>query len=297
MTWTPPTAAEVDGYFDKLNNWGRWGQDDRCGTLNLITAAKRQAALQLAQKGRVVSLARDLTPNPNLDYQMLYPGQRDVSDVSMDYFGMVFHGTAFTHIDALCHVSYEGKLYNGRQFDQNLSMAGANWGSLDAWFNGLTSRGVLLDVGALRPQGYVMPGQPVTPDDLDAAVAHAGVSMEEGDVAVIRSGRALYEAQVEPYAGGPRPGLHIACLEWLRAHDVAALSWDMHDERPVGYGDLQFGVHLAIPILGLCLIDNTYPERLVAACAEEGRYTFLYTAAPLRLVGGTGCPVNPLAIF
>lgn len=297
MTWTPPTAAEVDSYFDKLNNWGRWGQDDRCGTLNLITATKRQAALQLAQKGRVVSLARDLTPNPNLDYQMLYPGQRDVSDVSMDYFGMVFHGTTFTHMDALCHVSYEGKLYNGRLFDQNLSMGGADWGSLDAWFDGLTSRGVLLDVGALRPQGYVTPGQPVTPDDLDAAAACVGVSMQAGDVAVIRSGRAPYEAQVEPYAGGPRPGLHIACLEWLRAHDVAALSWDMHDERPVGYGDLQFGVHLAIPILGLCLIDNTYPERLVAACAEEGRYTFLYTAAPLRMVGGTGCPVNPLAIF
>jgi hypothetical protein len=71
----------------------------------------------------------------------------------------------------------------------------------------------------------------------------------------------------------------------------------MHDERPVGYGEMEFGVHLAIPLLGLCLIDNTYPERLVEACAEEGRHEFIYTATPLRLVGGTGCPVNPLAIF
>lgn len=297
MVWTPPTPAEVDGYFDKLNNWGRWGQDDGCGTLNLITAEKRQAALQLAQKGRAVSLARDLTPNPNLDYQMVYPGRRDTSDVAMDYFGLLFHGTTFTHIDALCHVSYQNKLYNGREFDQQLSIGGAAWGALDAWFDGLTSRGVLLDVGALRPEGYVTIGNPVTPAELDAAAARAGVQMEPGDVAVIRSGRALYEAQADPYGSGPRPGLHIACLEWLRQHDVAAISWDMHDERPVGYGDLQFGVHLAIPILGLCLIDNTYPERLVAACAEEGRSTFLYTVAPLRLVGGTGCPVNPLAIF
>lgn len=297
MVWAPPTAAEVDGYFDKLNNWGRWGEDDCRGTLNLITVEKRQAALQLAQKGRVVSIGRDLTPNPNLDYQMLYPGLRDTSDVAMDYFGMVFHGTTFSHIDALCHVSYQNKLYNGRKFEQQLSIAGADWGSLDAWFDGITTRGVLLDVGALRPEGYVTVGKPVTPADLDTAAARAGVQMEPGDVAVIRSGRAPYEARVGPYSSGPRPGLHIACLEWLRKHDVAVLSWDMHDERPVGYGDLQFGVHLAIPILGLCLIDNTYPERLVTACAEEGRYTFLYTAAPLRLVGGTGCPVNPLAIF
>jgi kynurenine formamidase len=297
MAWTPPTREEVDGYFDQLNNWGRWGKDDRRGTLNLITAEKRQAALQRGQSGRVVSLARDIVPNPNLDYQMVYPGLRDGCDVAMDYFGMLFHGTTFTHIDALCHVSYNGKLYNGRPFDEHLSGTGADWGSIDPWFDGITSRGVLLDVGAGRPEGCVTIGKPVTPDDLDAAAERGNVSVEAGDVVVVRSGRAVYEQRIEPYAAGDRPGLHIACLEWLRAHDVAAISWDMHDERPVGYGEMEFGVHLAIPLLGLCLIDNTYPERLVEACAEEGRNDFIYTASPLRLLGGTGCPVNPLAIF
>jgi kynurenine formamidase len=297
MSWTPPTPAEVEQYFDRLNNWGRWGNDDRRGTLNLITPEKRRAAMQLGQGGRVVSLARDITPNPTLDYQMLYPGHRGGSDVSKDYFGLVFHGPAYTHLDALCHISYQGKLYNGRPFEDNLSPAGAAWGALDAWFDGVTTRGVLLDVAALRPEGYVTQGNPVTPADLDAAAARAGVRMEPGDAVVVRSGRAPYEASVEPYGAGPRPGLHIACIAWLREHDVAVISWDMHDERPVGYGDLQFGVHLAIPILGLCLIDNTYPERLVTACQEAGRYEFLYTATPLRLVGGTGCPIHPLAIF
>jgi kynurenine formamidase len=297
MAWTPPSPAEVDGYFEKLNNWGRWGSDDRRGTLNLITPAKRQAALQLSLKGRVVSLARDILPHAQLDYQMLYPGDRDGCDVGKDYFGMVFHGTAFTHMDALCHVSYQGRLYNGRPFAANLTISGADWGSLDTWFDGITSRGVLLDVGAGRPEGFVTTGKPVTPDDLDAAAQRGNICMEPGDVAVIRSGRAVYENQCGPYPAAPRPGLHIACLEWLRQHDVAVLSWDMHDEQPVGYGNLGFGVHLAIPILGLCLIDNTYPERLAQACAEEGRYEFLYVTSPLRLVGGTGCPVNPLAIF
>jgi len=297
MTWTPPTQAEVDGYFDKLNNWGRWGSDDRRGTLNLMTPQKRQAAMQLARGGRVVSLARDITPHPQLDYQMLYPGERACSDVGKDYFGMVFHGTAFTHMDALCHVSYNGRLYNGQPFETNLSVAGAAWGALDPWFEGIATRGVLLDVAAGRPEGYVTTGKPVTPADLDEAAQRANLQLEPGDVVVLRSGRALYEAHIGPYTSGPRPGLHIACLEWLRSRDVAALSWDMHDEQPVGYGNLGFGVHLAIPLLGLCLIDNTYPERLVQACAEEGRSEFLYVTSPLRLVGGTGCPVNPLAIF
>jgi kynurenine formamidase len=297
MAWTRPTQAEVDGYFAQLNNWGRWGQDDCCGTLNLITAEKRRRALQLGTQGKVVSLARDILPHPQLDYQMLYPGERGDSDVGKDYFGMVFHGTAFTHMDALCHVSYKGELYNGRRFESNLSVLGADWGALDAWFAGITTRGVLLDVGAGRPEGYVTVGQPVTPDDLDAAAERGRVRMEPGDALVLRSGRAVYESQVGPYTSGPRPGLHIGCLEWLRKHDIAVLSWDMHDEQPVGYGDLGFGVHLAIPLLGLCLIDNTYPERLVQLCAEEDRHEFLYVTSPLRLVGGTGCPVNPLAIF
>jgi kynurenine formamidase len=297
MAWTPPTQTEVEGYFAQCNNWGRWGNDDQCGTLNLITPAKRQAALALARRGRAVSLARDMVPHPNLDYQMLFPGTRgERSDVGMDYFGLVFHGTTFTHVDTLCHISYDGQLYNGRAFEPSLSNAGAAWGALDPWFDGITSRGVLLDVAAGRPEGYVTLGNPVTPHDLDAAAARAGLKVEAGDVVVVRSGRALYEAS-QPYSSGPRPGLHIACITWLRQHDVSAIAWDMHDERPTGYQGFEFGVHLAIPLLGLCLIDNTYPERLVTACAEEGRYEFLFTAMPLRLVGGTGCPVNPVAIL
>jgi len=123
---------------------------------------------------------------------------------------------------------------------------------------------------------------------------------------VIRSGREAYEtaktslaSSISPgsFTVGARPGLHIACLEWLREHDVAAVTWDMLDEYPVGYEGIDFGVHLGIPFLGLCLIDNAYPERLVAACAEENRYEFLFVAMPLRIAGSTGSPCQPVAIF
>lgn len=304
--WQPPTQAEVEGYFQRLNNWGRWGDNDQRGTFNLITPEKQAAAVALARRGRVVSLSRDLTPQPTLDYHMLCPVRRGNSKAAVDYFGLVYHGLTVTHMDALCHVEYQGKLYNGRSFDDSIRFGGAQWGSLDVWFDGVVTRGVLLDVAAGRTEGYVDIGKPVTPAELDAAAARGGVRVEPGDVVVIRSGRAKYEAaktslaaaiSPQSFTVNARPGLHIACLAWLREHDVAAVAWDMLDEYPVGYDGMDFGVHLGIPFLGLCLIDNADPERLVAACAEEKRYEFLFVAMPLRLAGSTGSPCQPVAIF
>ena len=88
----------------------------------------------------------------------------------------------------------------------------------------------------------------------------------------------------------PHPGIHLSCLEWFREKDIAAIAWDMMDERPSGYPGFAMSTHLAIPFLGLVLVDNTNPERLAKACAEEGRYEFLFTATPIRLVGATGAP-------
>ncbi len=304
--WKPPTQAEVESYFARLNNWGRWGNDDQRGTFNLITLEKRAAAVALARSGRVVSLARDLTAQPTLNYHMLCPVQRGGSKAAVDYVGMVYHGVTVTHMDALCHVEYHGKLYNGRSFEDNIRFGGAKWGALDSWFDGVVTRGVLLDVAVARQEGYVRVGNPVTPPELDAAAARAGVTVEPGDFVVVRSGREAYEAAGANAAPSistqglanvdARPGLHISCLEWLRERDVAGVAWDMLDERPVGYG-MDFGVHLGIPLLGLCLIDNVDPERLVAACAEENRYEFLFVAMPLRIAGSTGSPCQPVAIF
>jgi len=305
--WKPPTQAEVEQYSARLNNWGRWGDEDQRGTLNLITPEKQAAAVALTRSGRVVSLARDITPQPALDYHMLCPVRRGSSKAAVDYVGMVYHGYAVTHMDALCHVEYHGKLYNDRSFEDSIRFGGASWGALDAWFEGAVTRGVLLDVAAARAEGYVRIGKPVTPPELDAAAARARVKVEPGDFVVVRSGREAYEAAEADAApsgstqGIPninvRPGLHISCLEWLRERDVAGIAWDLLDERPVGYDGFDFGVHLGIPLLGLCLIDNVYPERLVAACAEENRYEFLFVALPLRIAGSTGSPCQPVAIF
>jgi kynurenine formamidase len=203
-------------------------------------------------------------------------------------------------VDALCHVGWDGELYNGRPFAESLTVEGALWCPIDPIFTrGITTRGVLLDVAAGRKEGYVTVGRPVTPRELDEAERRAGVKVESGDVVVLRSGDEKFRLENPDWK--PRisehPGLNVSCLEWFREKDIAAISWDMMDERPSGYPGFGMSTHLAIPFLGLALIDNSDPERLAKACAEEGRNEFLFTATPLRLVGATGAPAHPIAIF
>jgi kynurenine formamidase len=293
------TQDRVEGYFKSLNNWGRWGNDDQVGTVNLITPARRAAAQALVRSGRTVSLARDIGPQPVLMYHVTFPSNRERADVVLDRFDLVYHGYSITHIDALCHVAWDGELYNGRPFMQSLTAAGATWCPIDPLFDGITSRGVLLDVAAGRKEGFVTVGNPVTPRELDEVAKRAGVRIEPGDVVVVRGGQEPFQRAHPEWVPrvSPHPGLHLSCLEWFREKDIAAISWDMMDERPIGYAGFGMGAHLAIPFLGLALVDNTNPERLAKACAEEHRNEFLFTATPLRIVGSTGAPAHPIAIF
>ena len=298
--WREPTKDRVENYFKELNNWGRWGHDDQRGTANLITPAKRAQAAALVRTGRTVSLARDLGPQPVLMYHVTFPSQRERADVVLDRFDLVYHGFTVTHVDALCHVGWDGEMFNGRSFKDNLTAAGASWCPIDPIFErGITTRGVFLDIAAGRTEGYVTVGHPVTPRELDEAERRAGVKVEPGDVVVVRSGDEQFRQEHPDWK--PRisehPGLHLSCLEWFRAKDIAGISWDMMDERPVAFPGYGMSTHLAIPFLGLVLVDNSSPERLATACAEEGRYEFMFTATPIRLVGATGAPAHPIAVF
>ena len=196
----PPTQDRVEGYFKELNNWGRWGNDDQRGTANLITPAKRAQAHALVRTGRTVSLARDIGPQPAIMYNVTFPSSRERADVVLDRFDLVYHGFSITHIDALCHVGWDGELFNGRSFKDSLTAAGATWCPIDAYFDGITTRGVLLDVAAGRKEGFVTVGQPVTPKELDAVAARAGVKVRAG-----RRGRRAQRRRGVP-AGAPRLG-------------------------------------------------------------------------------------------
>ncbi len=301
-----PTEDEVRRYLESCSNWGRWGPDDNAGTVNLITPEVRRQAASLVKSGRAVSLAYPLNTtggpgnwNPAQHYIRAW------ADASVDYIGLLFHGYATTHLDALCHIFWEGKGWNGRPASDVTSL-GAKFGAVDAWADGITTRGVLIDIPRFRGVPFVPLDEPVRGWELEAAAAAQGVELRAGDAVVVHSGRqAFYAAHPEHVPGQrPQPGLHADVCPVLKKHDAALLGWDQMDARPSGYPMFEEPprpggpVHvIAIVFMGLPLLDNALLEPLAAACAEERRWEFLLTVNPLHVRGGTGSPVNPIAVF
>jgi kynurenine formamidase len=298
-----PTRDEVLSYLRDRTNWGRWGADDQRGAINLITPEKRLAATRLVQKGRAVSLSRPwaTTPgpnNPNPAQHFLRWGSRPGGGGGVvDYYGLIYHGYTTTHIDALCHVWDENGMWNGRDPNREITSAGARFGDIDQWKDGIVTRGVLLDVVKHRGEPFVTEEKPVHGWELEEIAAAEGVTLEPGDAVLVYSGRENWHRAHPEWQGGPHgPGLHASVLPFLRDHDVAVLGWDLMDAYPNEYG-VTWTVHGALYAYGVALLDNALLEPLADVCAEEGRYTFMLTIAPLRVIGGTGSPCNPIALF
>jgi kynurenine formamidase len=304
------TSSEVEAFLRDNRNWNRWGSDDARGTVNLITAQKRVAASSLVKSGRVVSLSRaiDTEPsaaNPSPALQFWTIGERPHGGGhSGDFLAVQCHGTATTHLDALCHLWDQDGLYNGRDPRRVIDTTGAHFGGVEVWAEGLIGRGIMIDV--VRHRGhYVTQDEPVHGWELEEIVNQRGVGLEAGDILCVNSGRESWQAAHpdRPYGQWRdqdglvvKPGLHASCLPFLRQHDIAALVWDMMDLTPTGY-DVPWTVHGAIPSFGLALIDNAVLEPLAKACIQEDTDRFLFIAVPLLLPKATGSLVNPLAMF
>lgn len=293
-----PTRDDVIGYLRDRSNWGRWGDDDQLGAINLITPEKRAQAAGLVRSGRAVSLSRDVPVTPGRNNPV--PAQhyvRQHENAVTDYYGISYHGYVTTHLDALCHV-WDTAMWNGRDPAREITSAGARFGSIDKWRDGITTRGVLLDVPRYRGEASVTIEKPVHGWELEAIAAAQGVALQPGDALVVYSGREAWQAANPAWSGyrPPSPGLHASCLPFLRDNDVALLAWDLMDAAPNEYG-VPWTVHGAIFAYGVALIDNALLQPLAEACAAEGRYEFMLTVAPVPWVGGTGSPVNPIALF
>jgi kynurenine formamidase len=299
------TPDEVKASFERISNWGRWGKEDQRGALNFITAEKRAAAARLAKAGEIVSLALPLStettvenPQP-VQHLMLHVGPHAVA--ALDYFGIAPHGMAFTHLDALCHVFWDGRMYNGFS-NREVGRFGAKKCAIDVTRDGIVSRGVLLDIPKTRKVEWLEPGDPIYPEDLNAAEKMGAVRVDEGDILLIRTGR--HQRRKIKGAWDPRreglPGLDASCLTWLHERRIAVLGCDaVSDLIPNGYsGELSMPIHVGtLVMMGIHLIDNADLEALSAACARHNHYEFLFAMAPLILERGTASPVNPLAIL
>ncbi|MBF6560792.1 MAG: cyclase family protein [Candidatus Binataceae bacterium] len=299
------TVEEVQALYEKINYWGRWGKEDERGALNFITPEIRARAAKTVQSGEIIPLALPLstqtTPdNPQpVQHMMLHSGPPGIA--ALDYFGMAPHGMAFTHLDALCHVFWQGKMYNGFS-DREVGRFGARKCAIDVTRDGVMSRGVLLDIPAAKKVDWLDPGDAIYPEDLDAAEKLGRMTVGEGDVLLLRTGR--HQRRKAKGAWDPRreglPGLDASCLQWIHDRRVAVIGCDaVSDIAPSPYGAaMGLPIHVGtLVMMGIHLIDNADFDALAAACARHERYNFLFTMAPLILEHATASPVNPLALF
>jgi kynurenine formamidase len=299
-------AAEI---YATTKQWGRWGADDERGALNLLTAERIARAAALVRTGEVVSCGRDLAvtsapdnPSPAL-HHMLAAGDVAADEglqFSADFVAVSFHGMAVSHIDALCHVFVDGQMYNGVPASAVTSM-GARRGSIAVGFGGIVGRGVLLDVPRVREAEWLEPGDAIMTDELDAVCAAQGVAVEAGDIVLVSTGRDARRAQFGPWNPNDPglAGLHPECIPWLASRDLAVLGADgVSDVLPANAHGWPMPVHQCMLAgMGVHLLDNLELARLAGACAAAGRWEFLFVVSPLRIRGGTGSPLNPVAIL
>ncbi len=306
------SAQQFDTLFQSVCNWGRWGDEDERGTLNYITPESVRSAAALVRSGRTVSMAVPINkvagpdnPHPAAHYMAMIfdgPSALDEPGFCLDYFAGEIHGDCHTHIDALCHVAYKGRLYNGKSAAA-ITARGPNFPDITTYAHGVVGRGVLLDIPRLRGVKWLEPGEAVTTAELEQCEKAEGVRLAQGDILVFRTGhhqrRLELGAWNNGYDGEGKAGLHATAISLLHDRKVAAFFPDGDGEAvPSGVEGVSYPIHaLQIVAMGMVCADSLNLEDVAAVCEQEHRWEFLVVAAPLRLPGGTGSFFNPIAIF
>jgi hypothetical protein len=305
---TPQRLAEWES---ALSNWGRWGPDDQRGTLNLITAAKTRAAAGLVQDGVSVSLGHFASEEVAIDSQTFAPTRHWMTRIdpatgevlfALDAMSFSLHDGQLSHMDALCHYRTERDgefvIFNG--YPQNLDAQGCKDLAIDRMGPGYVTRGILVDMPLLKGVPWLEPSTPIYIADLEAWETYAGVTIESGDVLLVRTGRWAKREQEGPwdYAGGGA-GLHASVLPWLRERGVAMLVGDaVNDVQPSGVEGVRRPVHQMTQVfIGLPLVDNGYLEDAAREAAQRRRWAFMVSWQITKVPGGTAGPFNGLATF
>ena len=303
------SAEEFDRLFEAVTNWGRWGLDDELGTLNYVTADKVRAAAALVRSGRSVSMAipinKEAGPdNPNPAVHFIAMGH-DVQvgggeSFGMCFLGMMSHGDCHTHVDALNHVAYRGKLYNGKDALATLTSQGSAWGSIAAYAQGILGRGVLLDAARHRGVPWLEPGEAVGRAELEAIEAAEGVALGEGDFFVFRTGHHARRLRSAPGITGaagrrgqgwPRPRRHLLPA---RAQG-RRLSARRRRRDHAGWrdGDPVPGARATAHCDGDAALRTAPVRGAGEVCEEEGRWEFMVVGLPLRFARRHGLALEP----
>jgi kynurenine formamidase len=311
-------ARQVREWGERYSNWGRWGPDDQRGTLNFITPDRVLAACALPRSGQVISCALPFDskgPQSGVGgrYNPIHTMIADGGDAlagAQDHFpgGFNYADDAIsmplqcgTQWDALSHVFYDGRMYNDRDISL-VTSRGARVNAIEQIADGVVGRGVLLDLPRFTKQRWLEDGTRILPEHLDDCAERFGVSIERGDIVLVRTGmltRCLEQKSWKGYCGGAAPGLSVLCARWLHEREIAAVATDTWGVEviPNETKDCFQPLHMiSLRNTGLLLGEIFQLDRLADACAEDGRYSFLFSAPPLPITGAVGSPINPLAI-
>jgi len=302
------TPADYLRWRTEFKNWGRWGPDDQRGASNLITAQKVLSATKLVRSGIVVSLAHPVPQHSDAETPDSAVFHRVTNGISAtnttDNYQVSYHGLTLSHMDAFCHFFFEGKMYNGYSVADNITPeTGCKKDDIMAWKDGVVTRAVLYDIPQLKGVDWIEPGTPITRADLEAWEKKSGVKAGPGDVLLLYVGRWKRRAAKGPQAGVVA-GYYPDVIPFIKQRDVAFIGHDFNIDWSPRPG---WGAEQGIPVnpihqavlnwMGVSIVENLDLERAVATARSLKRYEFMLTFSPIPVQGGTGSPLNPLAVF
>ena len=291
-----------------------WGPGDQLGALNHLTPAKSAAVLSRVDGSRSYDLS--------IDYFVGMPSFQAAGDPSYQLFmSHTPHGTVVdnlngvgadvnrhvcysgdvvfmythtgTHVDSLCHFGVDGHIYNGFSVEENLGSRGWTKGGAEV-IPPIITRGVLLDVAKAHGLQCLPNSYAITIDDCQQALDAVGLSLESGDVALIRTGRMGFWPDGARVLGNP-PGLSLEAAKWLTAQDISLIAADQecvevgpsHHEDNWLPGHCHFLAEAGVPMIELVNLEEV---------SRDGVNEFCLIAAPIRLRGATGAPLRPIAL-
>ncbi len=323
------TKEDYIRWMKELTNWGRWGKDDEIGAMNLVTPSKKKQAAALVKSGVSVSLAEIQHPNqdpPNspytgAPYKAVWKFRDDYekwastemwTNPPAEDLALGSHGGR-SHMDALAHNFFNGQFYNGMSWREISTQKGATKGGIQNLRHGVVTRGILMDIPRLKGVPYLQKNERVYISDLEAWEKKAGVKVGPGDALFIRVGH--WARRRAGDTSTDTPGLDPSVCPWLKQRDIALMGAESGNEiTPLPYtggpiplrpgqtkvqGDITNSpVHYyALIAMGVHIMDQLDLDELAEVAARQNRWEFMLVAAPLPIVGGTGSPINPIAIF
>ena len=302
------TAAEFETLFDELKTWNDYAPEilER-GALNHISADVIKNAAATVTSGQIVKMALPWNTvsgpdnaKPATHYMVSLAHYENPEPTSnRDFIGVDYHGKAVSHMDAPTHIVYRGDIFGGKKSIEHVTTQGSNWASIDK-LGPVVTRGVLLDAAKLRGVHYLEPGTAIRAADIIAMEEKFDFKISQGDCVLLRSGHFARREELGVWnPDNLSAGFHVDVMKLFKERKVSVIGADGDsDVRPSPVEGVESPIHaLALPGMGIPLLDNLQLEALSKMCLEQKRWVFQIILAPLNIPRGTGSPLNPVAVF